>query len=319
MNDALKILSRALRPFGYQIRRFQAPNLLRIPNLEDASNRSNVTIPRAMIANDFGGHGIGDSALKSMVIFLRSCVRADRNINKRPRITGHDGAENARRCIQSLVRSVQHSLRNHPDLSLRVIALDDRSDPEFQKALQRILSALPCPWELRQTEISGQGASLYQQFSEARAHNALVYFCEDDYLHEPEAIAQLWTFYKESSTRIGTHMVLYPQEHAVLYADHYPSYLVLGADRHWRTMRHATHTFMTHGHVVRDNWKYFENTKFVGNRKKRRLGSEARTTNLLFKHIPGFSPLKPLAVHLQFEETLPPLYDWRPLWEASAP
>lgn len=316
MNDALKLLSRTLKPLGYHIRSFGAPNLLRIKNLENAANHENIVVPRKATQNAYAAT---HADLKSLAIYLRSCVRADRNINKRQRVTGPDGAENARRCILSLVRSIQYAQQHCPDLSIRLTALDDRSDPTFQNDIHEILQQLPCPWELRQTETTGQGASLHQQFTEARSMNTLVYFCEDDYLHETEAIAQLWKFYKDMALRLGTHMFLYPQEHAVLYADHYPSYLILGADRHWRTMRHATHTFLTHGHVVRDGWKYFENTKYVGIKKKRKLGSEARTTNLLFKHIPGFSPLKPLAVHLQFEETLPPLYDWRPLWDASAP
>jgi hypothetical protein len=117
----------------------------------------------------------------------------------------------------------------------------------------------------------------------------------------------------------GSHLLLYPQEHPVLYANHYPSYIVQGKDGHWRSMSNATHTFLTHGSVVARYWDYFENTKFVGDRKNRRKGSEDRTTNKLFRHIPGFSPLKPCAAHLQFESLLPPYFDWRPLWEQSAP
>jgi hypothetical protein len=125
-------------------------------------------------------------------------------------------------------------------------------------------------------------------------------------------------FYRDIAALTGSHSVTYPQEHNSLYSHHYPSYIVLGDDRHWRSVRHATHTFLTHGKVVDKYWRYFENTKFVGIRKKRKLGSEARTTNNLFKYLPGFSPMRPCAVHLQFEELLPPFYDWRPLWERSA-
>jgi hypothetical protein len=103
-----------------------------------------------------------------------------------------------------------------------------------------------------------------------------------------------------------------------MYTGHYPSYIVLGNDRHWRTIRHATHTLWTHSQIVAGHWDCFKNTRHVGPGRKRRKGSEAKTTNRLFELYPGFAPLKPAASHFQFEGTMPPLYDWRPLWKSTA-
>jgi hypothetical protein len=312
MNDLLKLLSRSLQPFGYHIRKYGAPNILKIPSLEKSANLHNIIALRKAAR---AGFFPADSNLDQMVIYVRTCVRADRNIDARPRVTGSDMGENTLRCLRSLVTSTNNATKLG---AIRLIILDDRSDPSFQGKIKAVAAKLQCPWSFEQTSETGQGKSLHEQFGRARTENAIVYFCEDDYLHEPDAVSVCWNFYRETAARIGTHMMIYPQEHAVLYDDHYPSYIVTGAGRHWRTMRHATHTFLTHSMVVNEFWKYFENTKYVGVRKKRKLGSEARTTNRLFKHIPGFSPIKPAAVHLQFENTLPPLYDWRPLWEANA-
>ncbi len=315
MNDLLRAISNSLKPFGYHVRRYKAPNILKISNLEGGANDENIKSLR-QAANK--GYMPADSSLDQMMIYVRTCIRSDRNVDTSKRLTDASLEENTLRCLRSLVKSCNHLAKAMPDKKLEVIVLDDRSDQASLDNIKRVLEGLSVPWNVEQTEETGQGPSLHQQFSDSRAHNALIYFCEDDYLHEEDALAVCWRFYEDMAQKLGTHMVLYPQEHAVLYEDHYPSYLVTGADRHWRTMRHATHTFITHSHVVRDFWKYFENTKYVGNRKKRKKGSEARTTNNLFKAIPGFSPLKPAAVHLQFEETLPPLYDWTKLWDENA-
>lgn len=315
MNDLLKAVSNALKPFGYHVRRYKAPNILKIPALENSQNTDNIAALRKAVDK---GNFQPNSNLDSMVVYLRTCIREGRNIDTTKRVTQATLEENTMRCLRSMVKSVNHAAQALPGKSISVVILDDRSDPAMQEKLQSVAAGFQCDWEMRQTNETGQGNSLHQQFMEGRTQNALVYFCEDDYLHEIDAIATCWRFYEEMAGKLGTHMVLYPQEHAVLYDDHYPSYLVIGAGRHWRTMRHATHTFITHGFVVRDYWKYFENTKFVGVKKKRKKGSEARTTNKLFRHIPGFSPLRPAAVHLQFENTLPPLYDWRRLWEENA-
>ena len=311
MNDALKLLSKSLKPFGYHIRKYKAPNILRIPALEQENFTPSLSLPT--IAG--GGYLPADSNLDQMVIYVRTCIRENRNIDKSKRITGVTLEENTRRCLYSLLRSIDHAIKQQSDRKIKLICLDDHSDDKYREILKNIMSKASCEWEFLQTSETGQGPSLHEQFKMGSHENAIVYFCEDDYLHEIDAIDVCWNFYKKVAQKLETHCVLYPQEHAVLYSDHYPSYIVLGDDRQWRTMRHATHTFITHGQVVSKYWDYFENTKFVGDKKNRKKGSEAHTTNKLFEKIPGFSPMRPAAVHLQFQDTLPPLYDWKPLWE----
>ena len=306
MNDLLRLISKSLQPFGYHVRRYKAPNILKTPGLQNTLSKSQ---SRTLPDNTNFDH---------MIVYLRTCARDNRNIDTTERVTGPDRLENTLRCIRSLVKSINTAHDAFPDRKIELIALDDRSDAQPLEKIKQVLKTLKCSWDMRQTVEQGQGTSLHEQFSDGRGKNALLYFCEDDYLHEENAVQICWDFYRDIAQKFGTHSLIYPQEHAVLYSDHYPSYLIAGKDRHWRTMHHATHTFITHGHVVKKYWDYFENTKYVGIKKHRKKGSEARTTNKLFKHIPGFSPLKPAAVHLQFEETLPPLYDWRPLWDDNA-
>jgi len=315
MNEFLRLVSRSLKPFGYQVRKHLSPNYLKIPALETFDNTQNIKALRHAANVPIFQTG---SDLDKFVIFLRTCVRQNRNIDTRPRVTGSDMAENMTRCVRSLVHSVNHACDHIKDADIEVIILDDRSDDEIQAKIKALVSELKCLWSFHQTAETGQGNSLYEQFARAKEMNAIAYFCEDDYLHEEEAILTAWNFYKDMAERLESHLMIYPQEHRVMYVDHYPSYLIAGPDRHWRTMQNATHTFITHSWIVRDYWQHFENTKFVGVKKQRKKGSEAKTTNRLFKHIPGFSPLKPLAVHLQFEDTLPPLYDWTPLWKSMA-
>ena len=313
MNDALKLLSKSLKPFGYHIRKYKAPNILRIPALEQDDFKPSLSLPKVT----GGGYLPKDAKLDEMVIFMRTCIRENRNIDKTKRITGVTLEENTRRCLYSLLKSIDHAMKANKERKIKLICLDDNSDEPYRARLSEIISKAPCEYEFMQTTETGQGKSLHEQFMMGSERNALVYFCEDDYLHEIDAIDTCWNFYFRIAADYDTHSVIYPQEHAVLYSDHYPSYIVLGEDRHWRTMRHATHTFITHGQVVKKFWDYFENTKFVGDKKNRKKGSEAHTTNKLFEKVPGFSPMRPAAVHLQFEDTMPPLYDWHELWAAN--
>ncbi|MGH1457036.1 MAG: glycosyltransferase [Alphaproteobacteria bacterium] len=314
MNDALKLLSKSLKPFGYHIRKFNTPNLLKLNAVETPENMQNVKSLRLSIDHP---HITKDANTNHMIIYMRTCIRANRNIDKTARITGVTLEEHTLRCLNSLLKSISHAQNHMTGKTIELIVLDDRSDAEPLNKIKALVETATCPHTIKTTKETGQGNSLHQQFKDSSTQNALLYFCEDDYLHEEDAIKTCWEFYDKIMHDMGTHSFIYPQEHPVIYDNLYPSYIVLGSDRHWRTIRNATHTFITHGHIVRDFWDYFENTKYVGVKKKRKLGSEARTTNKLFKHIPAFSPLKPAAVHLQFEETVPPLYDWKNLWESN--
>lgn len=316
MNDLLKFISKSLEPFGYHVRPRKGLNLIRVPNIENAVNAENITLLRK--SADKAAPKLPDGNLNELVIYLRTCLREKRNIDTKPRIGGNDMTETTMRCVWSLVKSIKYTQQKFPALKINLNVLDDHSDTAPFKKLEDLLKSSGVSYKIETTKERGQGASLHEQFSKSRNDDAIVYFVEDDYLHEEDGITAMFEFYKSMAALSGSHLVLYPQEHNSLYSHHYPSYIVQGEDRHWRSVRHATHTFVTHSKIVDKYWKYFENTKFVGNKKKRKLGSEARTTNNLFKYVPGFSPLTPCAVHLQFEELLPPFYDWRPLWERSA-
>ncbi|MFK7840366.1 MAG: hypothetical protein AB8B83_08565 [Bdellovibrionales bacterium] len=309
MNDLLKLASNALKPLGYHIIRHGAPNILRISNLEKECDSL-----KPLRTSQYGENQTENTNLDSFIVYLRICMRKNRNIDTKARLTKTDIQENTLRCVNSLIKSMNEA-KNLGDINLMI--LDDRSDEEALKALQTLLKTAQFPFMLKQTDKTGQGESLYEQFCLGKEQNAITYFVEDDFLHEKDGISSVWAFYKQIYNDFKTHCMIHPQEHCSLHSKYYPSYIIASPDRHWRTIRHATHTLLTHGHIVRDYWRYFENTKYVGVKKKRKRGSEAKTTNKIFNHIPGFAPLQPFAVHLQQEGLLPPYYDWKPLWEAN--
>ena len=317
MNDLLKFLSKQLHPFGYHITKRTAPNLLKINNVEaDSKNKQTITIPRRHFDKaTFSDHN--PLNYNTLSIFYRTCLRKNRNLNQKPRVCGDNNDQLVFSCLNSLIIALEKFKQHYPEIELTFYWLDDHSDPNYYTVLEKQLLQSSLSVEIVDLINSGQGQSLHQQFSLARKQNGLCYFIEDDYLHEEDALIVLYRFYQMLVKQCAVHSMLYMQEAEELYKDQYPSYLLKGEDRHWRTIRHATHSFFIHSYFVDYFWDYFENTKFVGIRRHRKKGSERKTTNRLFLHLPGFAPLKPVAVHLQFEETLPPFYDWDPLYKKN--
>ena len=315
MNELLRLIQKSLRPFGYDIRKRGTYNLLPFKSLETFPDLDQM---RADLEYNGGGERKAESNLDHLKIIARTCIRDDRNVKAHNALTQASLEETITRCLRSLVVSVNAALREPAKPQITVIVLDDHSDALYVEKIRGILQPLNCHWSIETTATRGQGASLHEQFTRAKGDDALYYFCEDDYLHEESAVHEMWAFYKHIYTFTRRHLVLHPQESESMYGSaHYPSYLLLSPTRHWRTASHATHVLFTHGHVVRDEWDCFENTKYVGNKKKRRLGSESRTTNRLFDKMPCLVPIPALAGHLQLAQSLPPFFDWRKLWDRN--
>lgn len=317
MNELLRVLDRMLKPTGYRLRKVGRYHLLPVRELLDGLDED--ALRGAAELFDRVTPTANPDRVDRLIVCVRTCLRADRIAAAQPRLGGRPLDETMLRCLASLARSIRIAQAAPQPVphEVRIVVFDDRSDPVYQARIEAVLAESGAPVELRSTRAPGQGASMHEQFAWGAEQDALLYFCEEDYLHEESAIAEMCDFYRRIFAETGRHIILHPQESVTCYKRFYPSYLLRTDHRHWRSTSHMTHTLFTHGRVVRDYWRYFENTRFVGNRKKRRLGAESRTTNLLFRHVPGFCPIPPLAVHFQFDGTLPPFYDWRPLWERT--
>lgn len=308
MNDVLRLLAKFLRRYGYDIKRYYQYNLLPISSIDSFGSIG----PLYRGQSESEDH---DNNLNQLYICLRTCLRCNTNKSRPPEITGSTHDELVYRCINSLVGSINQAIQKEENTKIKFIVFDDHSDKEQKNTIEDICRNAKSEFEIRTTRETGQGNSLYEQFAFAREQNGLFYFCEDDYLHEVTAITEMLEFYRQVFFNCNTHLVIHPQEHEFLFNRYvYPSYILLGENRRWRTISHATHTLFTHSSLVSKYWQYFENTRYVGDRKKRRLGVESRTTNHLFQHGPGFAPIPALAAHMQTTNCLPPYFDWRPLW-----
>ncbi|KAA5605011.1 hypothetical protein F1188_13320 [Roseospira marina] len=317
MNEFLRLLDRLIvRPQGHRILRSGQVNLRPVKDLDRIDADDSLAAAQAL----FAGTGDGTDRAFPLTVMLRTCLRDPRRTRRHPVIDGPlESAILA--CVGSLVASITHAVESGAVTDVTVEVDDDRSDPDARAAIEAILGRLTVPWTLRTPEETLAGPILHAQFRRAAALDRLVYVVEDDYLHQPEAIASLVGFYRQVHAATGGPMMLHPQEPRVLYNRHYPSYLVLGPDRRWRTTRHMSHTLFTHGHVVRDHWDDVENTRYVGHPTKRQAhkGAERNTTNRVLRVLPGFCPIPALAAHFQAPELLPPFFDWTALFAAHRP
>lgn len=252
-------------------------------------------------------------------IVLRTCSRVHA-LSHRPRLRGLGKREIVDRCVRSLGRSIA-TAAGLPD-AIRLQVIDDGSPSHEVDAWAATLASHGIDARWTRLEAAEVSRSLQVAFEQARdSRSDLLYFVEDDYLHYPEAIDVLLRSY-EQLRRLAPdgQVAITPYDCPDRYLRGvYPTTMEFAAGRYWRTTRHTTGTFMvTRQTFERHLPKYLEFARYGTDPRV----NEDTTINLVYRSTPCFSPIPSLAIHLQYEETIPLLLPdggWQRLWDSVAP
>jgi hypothetical protein len=129
----------------------------------------------------------------------------------------------------------------------------------------------------------------------------LHYIVEDDYLHTPNAIRVM----QNTLAKWPNFAVSYD------YPDRYikpsPCHVIIGSDRHWRTIDSCTMTIVAMGYRWLD---------VMPELKKAAATSNDKIFDEIFRQIPCISPMPGLSSHMT-DYHLTPLVDWDYIWQAQ--
>lgn len=250
-------------------------------------------------------------------IVLRTCARVHA-LSQRPRIAGIQKPELALRSLRSLCRSLTQNISLLQRLELH--AIDDASDPlcvaRWQEEAAR--AGLSFQWHMIDSRSGRASFDVAIDVALASACEA-VYFLEDDYLHFQESMpCLLLSFEQLKAFGVGGDVALTPYDCPDRYCRPYPSVLKFVGDRYWRTVRHTTGTFLVTRRILERHLPTYRRFAQYG----REPGvSEDATINRVYGEIPCYSPIPSLAIHLQYETTIPlmlPHGGWAGLWNSLA-
>lgn len=245
-------------------------------------------------------------------ILFRTCSHVEAFTGK-PRFLNTSKSEIILRSLNSLLISCSQA--NGYLITLTI--MDDHSDEETMKRMAELLNKYKnIPSNILTINGTGNGASLRYNYEFARKYcKDVVYFCEDDYIHAKTAIKEMIDTY----TRIkrfakNENLVLHPCDYPDRYTSHYPSFVFLGSDRHWRSIAHTTGTFLLPVTILTEYWDKYMNFTNIGANPNI---SEDNSINLVYKDVLCISPLPSLAIHFQYLHTLSPFIDYKSWWEAA--
>ena len=233
------------------------------------------------------------------------------------RYCGADKPEVTRRCVASLIDTLNHAKATVPGLELELQVFDDHSDEQSVQDLKDNLSRATFQTQLTHLETKGIMPSILKCYEHGRDNGKdWVYFAQDDYLYDETAVAKMLKASEEFSQNTGRPVSIYPFNDPFKYQPVnvvVRSHIVRSSDRHWRTQIMTASCFMTHISIIRDEWHLFEKmgkTEVCGTMEDESINQLFRSRGYYL-----FVPIPSLALHMQYCTEEDPLMDWRLWWD----
>jgi glycosyltransferase involved in cell wall biosynthesis len=248
-------------------------------------------------------------------IVLRTCDQAEVHPERGPRFIDCDKPTLIKKCLISLLQSIKNA--QHLD-EIRLTIVDDHSSTETIEYIKEKIKSFNIEYEIISCEEKGFNYSALKQFEVCRDKGKeWVYCVEDDYLHFPNSIEQFILMSKKLMNITGSTVAIRPDDDLFTYSPNSPhsrrtSVILLGEDRHWRTLYTCHNTMFTHVSVFKDYWELFASlSKFF----KKLSVNEDKTINMIWEQIPLFSPIPTLVIHIS-QNNPPPFVDYQKLWDS---
>ena len=144
--------------------------------------------------------------------------------------------------------------------------------------------------------------------------NDLVYFVEDDYLHQLDSIFEMIFTYERISSQMNRELFICPTDYPYLYTKAESTNIFLGANKHWRKVEESLCTFLTSKIILQKHWK-----KFISMCQFEHYPFE-QPLHEIYKSEYCLSPMPSLALHFTNINSifgLSPNINWRNIWEEN--
>ena len=246
------------------------------------------------------------------------------------RIFEADKIEYSKRCLISLIKSMKSlsSLRN--DIRLKLLVIDNSLDTTDNSEFKNILNKSSIDYEIinhkndeyknkiqidNNKETFGNLSSLLKCYETAKLEvKDLVYFVEDDYIHEEKCLFEMVETYERISSQLKREIFICPSDYPYLYTDIGQSKIFAGSNRHWRTVNKILCTFLVSKEHLSKYWDNFNKTCLIRN------DPFEKYINEIFNKEMCISPIKSLAVHITNVNSsygLSPYINYMKLWEEN--
>ena len=317
-----KIFIKLARLLGYEI--IDQNNFVS-PSLEKELNDELSVINQKSIILPLGNVKI-TKKVKSLLIVLRMNTVVEIWDQKKKRLFEQPKIEYSIRSINSLIKAITVCRNKYPVIKIKTIIVDDQSKKDNLDKIRKLIQdqnieIIPLDHEKyksiikkqEKTETFSNLASLLQSFEIGKNQSDdLIFFIEDDYIHSETMLDEMISSYERIASQVKKDIIMCPADYPYLYMNDEKANILIGSNRHWRTINKTLCTFMLSKNLLDKYWENFYKTCLD------RHDPFEKYINEIYKNEVCISPVKSLSLHLTNINSsygLSPFLDYKKLWE----
>ena len=317
-----KIFIKLARLLGYEI--IDQNNFIS-PSLEKELNDQLSVINQKSIILPLGNVKI-TKKVKSLLIVLRMNTVVEIWDQKKKRLFEQPKIEYSIRSINSLIKAITVCRNKYPVIKIKTIIVDDQSKKDNLDKIRKLIQdqnieIIPLDHEKyksiikkqEKTETFSNLASLLQSFEIGKNQSDdLIFFIEDDYIHSETMLDEMISSYERIASQVKKDIIMCPADYPYLYMNDEKTNILIGSNRHWRTINKTLCTFMLSKNLLNKYWENFYKTCLD------RHDPFEKYINEIYENEICISPIKSLSLHLTNINSsygLSPFLDYKKMWE----
>ena len=274
--------------------------------------------------------------VSALTVIFRSCTSINMLTQNKKRLFDKNKSEYTFRSLNSLIISLNQAKLLFPKIEFDIVIIDFNSKnkdlEQMKKQLQKSklknsiisLDINEFVGNIKKINAKNEKVSENQISNMCNIHKSLmiaknqssdlVYFVEDDYLHQNDTINEMIYTYERISSQINRELILCPSDYPYLYTKIDDTNIFLGSNKHWRKVDETLCTFLTSKKILQKYW-----TKFISMCEFEHYPFE-KPLHDIYKSEYCLSPIPSLALHCTNINSifgLSPNMDWAKIWDEN--
>jgi len=273
--------------------------------------------------------------VRALDIIIRSCASINMLTQNKQRIFEKDKIDYTLRSINSILRSVNYAKKYHSNIDIKITVIDHNSSDENLREITDLLKKSSLPFKLLNLDLAefearikktneknetvtpnqiSNMSNIYKSLLQSKKSNDLIYFVEDDYIHEIDSITEMLFTYERITSLTNKEIIICPTDYPYLYTQAESTKIYLGEKYHWRKINETLCTFLTSKQIVDKHWE-----KFLSMCTFEHYPFES-PLHEIYKEELCISPIPSIAIHCTNINSifgLSPNKNWKRIWNEN--
>ena len=273
--------------------------------------------------------------VKALDVIIRSCSSVHMLTQNKLRIFEEDKIQYTLRSINSILKSINYAKKHYPKIKIKITIIDYNSSIKNLKKIEKLLKSYSLNFKLLNLDLSefekrikttneknekvtlnqmSNMSSIYKSLLLSKMSDDLIYFVEDDYIHEIDSIAEMLFTYERIASLSNHELIVCPTDYPYLYVQTEDTKIFLGQNYHWRKINETLCTFLTSKKIITKYWD-----KFLSICNFEHYPFESPLHEIYKKEL-CISPIPSIAIHCTNVNSiygLSPNKDWKRIWNEN--